>query len=186
MNDFILNKYSKISIVWRSIINQLQLEHKPKALKLLKILHTIKIDTTKFMYKSLLFLNLYYKSLKKNLTMVDWKNRLRNIVGALQRHALCRSPLCLLEEESSIRGTMLCWLRDSILTVPHRLECLNACFPAGGAVRNHWKVQSCSGDISLETGLPAYKDIFLLWPAANLLPHLPPWWVPNSSTITLP
>lgn len=65
MNDFMLNKYSKISIIWRSIIIQLQLEHKLKALKLLKILHTIKIDTTKFMHKSLLFLNLYYKNLKK-------------------------------------------------------------------------------------------------------------------------
>lgn len=102
MNDFILNKYSKISIVWRSIINQLQLEHKPKALKVIKILHAIKIDTTKFMHKSLLFLNLYYKNFKKKLTLVDWKNRLRNIVGVLQRHALCRSPLCLLEEESSL------------------------------------------------------------------------------------
>lgn len=42
MNDFLLNKYSKISIVWRSIINQLQLEHKPKALKLLKYFMQLK------------------------------------------------------------------------------------------------------------------------------------------------
>lgn len=40
MIDFILNKYSKILIVWRSII--IQLEHKPEALKLLKYFTQLK------------------------------------------------------------------------------------------------------------------------------------------------
>lgn len=35
-DDFYYTNYSKISIVWRSIINQLQLEHEPKACKLFK------------------------------------------------------------------------------------------------------------------------------------------------------
>lgn len=35
-DDFYYTNYSKISIVWRSIMNQLQLEHKPKAWKLFK------------------------------------------------------------------------------------------------------------------------------------------------------
>ena len=35
-DDFYYTNYSEISVVWRSLVNQLQLEHKRKACKLLK------------------------------------------------------------------------------------------------------------------------------------------------------
>lgn len=65
-DDFYYTNYSEISIVWRSIINQLQLEHKPKSLQVIKKRKpcAIKIDTTKYLHKIsvLFFLNFHNKN----------------------------------------------------------------------------------------------------------------------------
>ena len=66
-DDFYYTNYSEISIVRRSIINQLQLEHKPKSLQVIKKKKktcAIKTDTTKYVHKIsvLFFLNFHNKN----------------------------------------------------------------------------------------------------------------------------